>query len=66
MPDPHFLTPEMFAALINNGLGGVAVVLLFQVNVRLARIVGIISDHETRITILERRGGIVPRRVVEA
>lgn len=62
----HFITPELFASLINNGLGGLAIVLLFQVNARLARIVGIISDHETRITILERRGGIVPHRVVEA
>ena len=58
MADPAFLTPEMFAMLVNNGLGGVAVVLLFQVNARLARIVGIISDHETRISLLERRSGI--------
>ena len=65
MPE-HFLTPEMFASLVNNGLGGVAVLLLFQVNARLARIVGIISDHETRITLLERRGGHFPHRVVEA
>jgi hypothetical protein len=63
MPD-HFLTPEMFASLVNNGLGGVAVVLLFQVNARLSRIVGIIADHETRLTILERRNGHIPRRTI--
>lgn len=53
MVEPTFLTPEMLASLVNNGLGGVAVVLLFQVNARVARIVSIISDHETRIARLE-------------
>lgn len=64
MPD-HFLTPEMFASLVNNGLGGLAVVLLFQVNARIARLVAIISDHEIRITILERRSGIEHARMVD-
>lgn len=66
IPDAHLLTPELFASLINNGLGGLAIVLLFQVNARLTRIVGIITDHETRITNLERRSGIERRRMVEA
>jgi hypothetical protein len=64
MPD-HFLTPEMFASLVNNGLGGLAVVLLFQVNARIARLVAIISDHEIRITILERRSGIEHAKMVD-
>lgn len=66
IPDVHFLTPELFASLINNGLGGLAIVLLYQVNARLSRIVGIITDHESRISNLERRGGIDRRRMVEA
>lgn len=66
IPDAHFLTPELFASLVNNGLGGLAIVLLFQVNARLTRIVGIITDHETRISNLERRNGIDRRRTVEA
>jgi hypothetical protein len=63
--DPSFLTPEMFASLVNNGLGGVAVILLFQVNARMGRIVAIISDHETRISILERRNGIEHTRMAD-
>ena len=57
------LTPEMFALLVNNGLGGVAVIMLFQVNSRLARIVSIISDHEVRISKLEN-GRLIQRSLM--
>jgi hypothetical protein len=58
MNDPSFLTPEMLASLINNGLGGLAIVLLLQVNARLGRIASIASDHERRLQTLERRAGV--------
>lgn len=59
----QFLTPEMFALLVNNGLGGVAVIMLFHVNSRLARIVSIISDHEVRISKLEN-GRLIQRSLM--
>lgn len=61
--ETHFLTPEMFALLINNGLGGIAVIMLFHVNSRLARIVAIISDHEVRISKLEN-GRLIQRSLM--
>ena len=62
MPD-HFFTPELFASLVNNGLGGIAVLMLFQVNSRLARIVSIISEHEARISKLEN-GRLIQRSLM--
>ena len=63
IPDAHFLTPEMFASLVNNGLGGLAVLMLWQVNARLARIMSIISDHEVRISKLEN-GRLIQRSLM--
>lgn len=54
------LTPEMLSLLLNNGLGGVAVVLLFQVNARLGRLASVAVDHERRLLVVERRAGIEP------
>ena len=58
MTDPAFLTPEMFAMLVNNGLGGIAVILLFRVNSQLAQMTRVDDDHERRLRTLERRSGI--------
>jgi hypothetical protein len=58
MTDTAFLTPEMFAMLVNNGLGGIAVILLFHVNARLGRLANIADDHERRLRALERRAGV--------
>ena len=53
MSDAAFLTPEMLAMLINNGLGGVAVILLFRVNQHLAEMLRTDESHERRIASLE-------------
>lgn len=56
----NFLTPEMFSMLVNNGMGGVALILLWQVNQRLSRVINVMQDHERRISGLENKNGIVP------
>ena len=53
MPDSSFLTPEMFAMLVNNGLGGVAVVLLFRVNQQIAQMIATDANHELRLKMVE-------------
>lgn len=44
--------------LVNNGLGGIAVILLFHVNARLGRIANAANDHERRLRALEKRAGV--------
>ena len=49
------LTPEMIATLVNNGLGGVAIIMLFNVSNKISRITERQRDHETRLRTIERR-----------
>lgn len=58
MPDPSFLTPEMFSMLVNNGLGGLSLILLFQVNARLGRLSSVANQHNQRIAALEKKCGL--------
>lgn len=48
------LTPEMLVALLNNGLGGLAIVLLLRVNQQLAQMTKTDDDHEMRLGKLEK------------